>query len=107
MKLSGRPLRRAACTDGMRSSMASGSKISCCGRTMPCTSTLKGSMMSSNAHQHKDEDLPYLDRIDELERVTIVRLKGEITRDMIPTIERRIQDNRRMGSKIDKNVLVD
>src|SRR6185295_19242112 len=32
---------------------------------------------------------------------------GEITRDMIPMIERRIEANRRMGSKIDKNVLID
>lgn len=61
--------------------------------------------MSSEQH---NEDLPvYLERIDELERVTIVRLKGEITREIIPVIEARIQTNRRMGSKIDKNVIVD
>lgn len=50
---------------------------------------------------------PYLERIDELPNVSIVRLKGEITRDMIPLIEERIQTNRRMGSKIEKNVLMD
>ena len=55
----------------------------------------------------KEEKPPYLERIDELEKVSIIRLKGEITRDMIPIIEARLQDNRRMGSKIDKNVLID
>lgn len=53
------------------------------------------------------EPPPYLERIDELEKVSIVRLKGEITREMIPVIEKRIQDNRRLGSKIEKNVIVD
>ena len=54
-----------------------------------------------------DQKPPYLERIDELEKVSIVRLKGEITHDMIPIIEARIQSNRRMGSKIEKNVIVD
>ena len=49
----------------------------------------------------------YIDRIDELEKVHIVRLKGNIDQAMIPVIEERIQNNRRKGSKIDKNVLVD
>ena len=50
---------------------------------------------------------PYLERIDELEKVSIVRLKGRITHTMIPVIELRVQANRRAGSKIDKNVLLD
>jgi len=49
----------------------------------------------------------YLDRIDELEKVSIVRLKGNIDQAMIPVIENRIQSNRKAGSVIDKNVLVD
>lgn len=49
----------------------------------------------------------YLDRIDELEKVSIVRLKGNIDQAMIPVIEDRIQTNRKAGSVIDKNVLVD
>ena len=55
----------------------------------------------------KAEKPPYLDEVEELEKVSIVRLKGEITREMIPIIEARIQSNRRMGSKIDKNVIID
>ena len=57
--------------------------------------------------KEQEEMPPYLERIDELEKVSIVRLKGLITRDMIPIIEARIKANRRMGSKIDKNVIVD
>lgn len=53
------------------------------------------------------EKLQYLDRIDELEKVSIVRLKGNIDQAMIPVIEERIQKNRKAGSVIDKNVLVD
>jgi anti-anti-sigma factor len=49
----------------------------------------------------------YLDRIDELEKVSIVRLKGSIDQAMIPVIENRIQANRKAGSIIDKNVIVD
>ena len=58
-------------------------------------------------HQYKREKPPYLERIDELEKVSIVRLKGRIDQAMIPVVESRIQENRRMGSKIDKNVLLD
>ena len=61
--------------------------------------------MSSKEKSEKKP--PYLERVDELEKVSIVRLKGEITREMIPVIEKRIQDNRRMGSKIEKNVIAD
>lgn len=57
--------------------------------------------------KRKQKTLPYLERIDELEKVSVVRLKGLITREMIPVIQARIQANRRMGSKIDKNVIVD
>ncbi|MBP9854459.1 MAG: STAS domain-containing protein [Candidatus Omnitrophica bacterium] len=49
----------------------------------------------------------YLDKIDELEKVSIVRLKGNIDQQMIPVIQERILANRKKGSKIDKNVLVD
>ena len=49
----------------------------------------------------------YLAQIEELERLTIVRLKGNIDQDMIPVIEDRIQFNRKAGSKVDNNVLVD
>ena len=57
--------------------------------------------------KHEPETLPYLQRIEELEKLTIIRLKGLITRDMIPVIEARIKENRKHGSTIDKNVLVD
>jgi len=49
----------------------------------------------------------YLDRMDELEKVSIVRLKGNIDQQMIPIIEERIQANRKKGSGIEKNVLID
>ena len=55
----------------------------------------------------KSEKPPYLERIDELAKVSIVRLKGKIERDMIPLIDVRIEKNRRAGSQIDKNVLID
>ena len=57
--------------------------------------------------KQKKEAPPYLERIDELEKLSIVRLKGEIDQSMIPVIEARIQANRRAGSKIDKNVVLD
>jgi len=49
----------------------------------------------------------YLDRIDELDKVSIVRLRGDIDQETVPIIEDRIMANRLSGSKIDKNVLVD
>lgn len=52
-------------------------------------------------------ELKYLDRIDELEHLSIIRLKGNIDASMIPLIEQRIQHNRKRGSSIDKNVLID
>lgn len=57
--------------------------------------------------KHKREKPPYLERIDELPKVNIVRLKGKITQDMIPVIDARIEANRRAGSTIDKNVILD
>ena len=54
-----------------------------------------------------DNPTPYLSEIEELDKLTIVRLQGNIDKDMVPIIEQRIQDNRKAGSKIDKNVLVD
>ena len=57
--------------------------------------------------KHKKEKPPYLDRIDELEKIDVVRLKGRIDQTTIPVIESRIQENRREGSLIDKNVLMD
>lgn len=59
------------------------------------------------ANGNHEELPPYLERVDELERVSIIRLKGEITHEIIPVIEARIRDNRRNGSTIDKNVIVD
>src|SRR3989338_1986404 len=96
---------RAASTAGTRSPTANVSRISCSGKIIKYTLTSKGSTMSSK--EPKKEQPPYLERIDELEKVSIVRLKGEITREMIPVIEKRIQDNRRLGSKIEKNVIID
>jgi len=49
----------------------------------------------------------YLDRIDELDNLSIVRLKGNMDQAMIPVIEERIRVNRKAGSKIEKNILVD
>ena len=60
-----------------------------------------------SSKENFEETPPYLERIDDHEKVSIIRLKGEITREMIPVMEARIQENRRMGSKIDKNVIVD
>ena len=57
--------------------------------------------------KHRDKTPPYLERIDELEKLDIVRLKGRIEHTMIPMIESRIQENRRAGSKIEKNILLD
>lgn len=52
-------------------------------------------------------DPSYLDRIDELEYLNIVRLKGVIDQSIIPIIDKRIQANRKNGSRIDKNVVID
>lgn len=57
--------------------------------------------------KHPKEKPPYLDRIDELEKMSIVRLKGKIDQTMVPVIDARINENRKAGSKIDKNVLLD
>ena len=48
-----------------------------------------------------------MESIEELEHLSIVRLKGNIDAEIIPFIEQRIQYNRKRGSKIDKNVLID
>ena len=60
-------------------------------------------------HQKPSEKPPYLDRIEILEYLEIVRMKGEITHDMIPIMEARIQANRKRqgGIRIEKNILVD
>jgi anti-anti-sigma regulatory factor len=60
-----------------------------------------------NPFKKKKEKPPYLHRIDSHEKLEIVRLKGRITHEMIPIIEERIQLNRKEGSKIDRNVLLD
>ena len=57
--------------------------------------------------KHKTEKPPYLERMDELEKLTIVRLKGPLDQTTIPIVESRIQENRKHGSKIDKNVVID
>ncbi len=56
--------------------------------------------------KHKQKP-SYLDRIDELEKLSIVRFKGQITRDTIPTIESQIKEIRTGKAKIDKNLLLD
>ncbi len=38
---------------------------------------------------------------------TIIRLKGNIDQTIIPLIEARIQKNRKAGSTIDKNLIID
>lgn len=53
------------------------------------------------------EKPPYLDRIDVFEKLEIVRLKGRLDHEMIPIVEARIKENRAMGSKIEKNVILD
>ena len=55
------------------------------------------------------EKPPYLERIDELEYVEIVRMKGDMTYKVIPIIEARIKENRKRqgGIRITKNILVD
>ena len=57
--------------------------------------------------KHNKEKPPYLERIDELKKVSIVRLKGRIDQTTIPVIDSRIKENRKHGSKIDKNVVLD
>ena len=57
--------------------------------------------------KHNKEKPIYLERIDELKMVSIVRLKGRIDQTTIPVIDSRIKENRRAGSTIDKNVLLD
>ena len=54
-----------------------------------------------------NDQLKYLDQIEELEHLSIIRLKGNIDAEMIPFIEQRIQYNRKRGSTINKNVLID
>lgn len=50
----------------------------------------------------------YLERIDQMEKVQIVRLKGDIDQNMVPVIEARIRENRkREGVVIDKNIIID
>ncbi len=60
-----------------------------------------------NLFKKKREKPPYLDRIDVLEKMEIVRLKGRLDHEMIPIVEARIKENRAMGSKIEKNILLD
>ena len=57
--------------------------------------------------KRKKEKPSYLERIDEMDKLSIVRLKGRITRDTIPTIDSRIKANRAAGETIDKNVVLD
>jgi len=57
--------------------------------------------------QNQKEKPPYLERIDELEKMDIVRLKGRLDQNMVPVVEARIKDNRSHGSTINKNVAID
>lgn len=50
---------------------------------------------------------PYLDKIDIFNKLEIVRLKGRLDHEMIPIVEARIKENRAMGSKIEKNIILD
>ena len=60
-------------------------------------------------HNNKSpEQPPYLESLDELEKVRIARLKGNIDQEMVPIIEQRIEDNRKKeGMIIDKNIIID
>lgn len=59
-------------------------------------------------NNHQNNQLPYLERIDEFEHVQIARLKGDIDQSIIPLIEARIQKNRKKeGVRIDKNIIID
>jgi anti-anti-sigma factor len=49
----------------------------------------------------------YLERVEDLENLQIVRLIGAIDQSVIPVIEERIEQNRKHGGKIDKNILLD
>lgn len=57
--------------------------------------------------KRKKEKPPYLDRIDEFPKLDIVRLKGRLDKNMVPVVEERIRENRKLGSKIEKNVVLD
>ena len=50
---------------------------------------------------------PYLHRLEEFPRLEIVRLKGRLDHDTIPLVESRIEENRKHGGKIEKNVILD
>jgi anti-anti-sigma regulatory factor len=60
-----------------------------------------------NLFKKKRQKPPYLHRIDSHKNLDIVRLTGRITHEMIPVIEARIQMNRKEGSTIDRNILLD
>ena len=68
---------------------------------------LKKLSEDSKKHKVKKEKPPYLDRIDELEKLDIVRLKGRLDQNTVPLVEARIKENREMGSTISKNVVLD
>lgn len=56
----------------------------------------------------KQPDLPpYIDKIKDYDYVQIVRLKGDIDKEMIPVIEARIEYNRSQGETSKKNIVVD
>ena len=57
--------------------------------------------------KHESTKPPYLERIDQLPKLDIVRLKGGMDQSMIPVAEERIQENRHHGGKIEKNILLD
>lgn len=49
----------------------------------------------------------YIESIDHLEYLDIIRLKGAVDQTVIPVIAKRIQLNRNEGGTIDKNILLD
>lgn len=64
-------------------------------------------MMIELFKKNRREKPAYLDRIDQLEMMEIVRLQGKIDQTTIPAIEARIQENRRAGDRIDKHIVLD
>lgn len=64
--------------------------------------------MTNPIDKLNSEDLPYLERVDELDHLRIVRLKGAMDQNVVPLLSERIAKNReREGIVIDKNVLID
>ena len=57
--------------------------------------------------KHESTKPPYLEKIDQLPKLDIIRLKGRMDQNMIPVAEDRIRENRQHGGRIEKNILLD